>query len=226
MKRGRTFAVIGLGRFGSAVATTLVELGHEVIGLDANAEVVRELADRGVQTLQLDVTDERALRAAGIHAVDVAVVSIGENLEASLIVVMLAKELGISTIVAKATTPLHGRILEKLGVSRVIFPEREMAIRTAHSLVVTNLVDYIELSPDFCIVEVPAPREFVGKSVKDLQIRNRFGLNLIAIRRQGETGGNSTNVAPTAEDRIIAGDILALLGSNVDVAKLQSLGGK
>lgn len=226
MKRGRTFAVIGLGRFGSAVATTLVELGHEVIGLDASADVVRELADRGVQTLQLDVTDERALRAAGIHAVDVAVVSIGENLEASLIVVMLAKELGIATIVAKATTPLHGRILEKLGVSRVIFPEREMAIRTAHSLVVTNLVDYIELSPDFCIVEVPAPREFVGKSVKDLQIRNRFGLNLIAIRRQGETGGNSTNVAPTAEDRIIAGDILALLGSNVDVAKLQSLGGK
>lgn len=226
MKRGRTFAVIGLGRFGSAVATTLADLGHEVIGIDASAEVVRELADRGVQTLQMDVTDERALRAAGIHAVDVAIVSIGENLEASLIVVMLVKELGIPTIVAKATTPLHGRILEKLGVSRVIFPEREMAIRTAHSLVVANLVDYIELSPDFCIVEVPAPGEFVGKSVKDLQIRNRFGLNLIAIRRHGATGGDSTNVAPTAEDRINDGDILALLGSNVDVAKLQSLSKK
>jgi trk system potassium uptake protein len=223
MKHGRTFAVIGLGRFGSAVAATLSELGHEVIGIDANADVVRELADRGVQTLQMDVTDERALRAAGIHVVDVAVVSIGENVEASLIVVMLVKELGIGTIVAKATTPLHGRILEKLGVSRVVFPEREMAIRTAHSLVMSNLVDYIELSPDFCIVEVPAPPEFVGKSVKDLQIRNRFGLNLVAIRRRGQTGGDSTNVSPTADDRIDEGDILALLGSNANVAKLDEL---
>ena len=223
MKKGRTFAVIGLGRFGSAVATTLLDLGHEVIGIDADAHVVRELADRGVQTLQLDVTDERALRASGIHAVDVAVVSIGENLEASLIVVMLVKELGITTIVAKATTPLHGRILEKLGVSRIVFPEREIAVRTAHSLVVANLVDYIELSPDFAIVEVPAPPEFVGRSVKDLQIRNRFGLNLIAIRRRAPDGSHSTNVAPMADDSIEEGDVLALLGSNVNVAKLNAL---
>ncbi len=223
MKKGRTFAVIGLGRFGSAVATTLAELGHEVVGIDSSADVVRELADRGVQTLQMDVTDERALRASGIHVVDVAVVSIGENLEASLIVVMLVKELGVKTIVAKATTPLHGRILEKLGVTRVVFPEREMAIRAAHSLVVPNLVDYIELSPDFCIVEVPAPEEFVGKSVKDLQIRNRFGLNLIAIRRKSGAGGDTTNVAPTADDRIEGGDVLALLGSNASVARLNDL---
>jgi trk system potassium uptake protein TrkA len=223
MKKGRTFAIIGLGRFGSAVATTLAELGHEVIGIDASADVVRELADHGVQALQMDVTDERALRASGIHVVDVAVVSIGENLEASLIVVMLVKELGVQTIVAKATTPLHGRILERLGVSRVVFPEREMAVRTAHSLIASNLVDYIELSPDFCIVEVPAPEEFVGKSVKDLQIRNRFGLNLIAIRRQGASGGDSTNVSPTADDRIERGDILAMLGSNANVARLDAL---
>ena len=223
MKKGRTFAVIGLGRFGSAVATTLLDLGHEVIGIDADAHVVRELADRGVQTLQMDVTDERALRASGIHDVDVAVVSIGENLEASLIVVMLVKELGVTAIVAKATTPLHGRILEKLGVSRIVFPEREMAVRTAHSLVVANLVDYIELSPDFAIVEVPAPPDFVGRSVKELQIRNRFGLNLIAIRRRAPDGSHNTNVAPMADDSIEEGDVLALLGSNVNVAKLNAL---
>ena len=223
MAKRRTFAVIGLGRFGSSMALTLHEMGFEVIGIDANGDVVRELAHRGLQTLQMDVTDERALRAAGIHAVDVAVVSIGENLEASLIVVMLVKELGIKAIVAKATTPLHGRILEKLGVSRVVFPEREMAIRTAHSLVVPNLLDYIELSKDFCIVEVPAPGVFVGKSVKDLQIRNRFGLNLIAIKRHGTTGGDSTNVAPGADDTIEPGDVLALLGSNANVAKLEAL---
>lgn len=220
MAQRRTFAVIGLGRFGSAVARTLNDLGHEVIGIDASAEIVRELADRGIQTLQMDVTDERALRAAGIHAVDVAIISIGENLEASMIVVMLVKELGIPTIVAKATTPLHGRILEKLGVSRVIFPEREMAVRTAHSLVVPNLIDYIELSPDFAIIEVPAPAVFVGRTVKDLQIRNRFGLNLIAIRRHGQTGGN---VAPTADDTIQDGDILALLGSTENLGKLEAL---
>jgi len=223
MAHRRTFAVIGLGRFGSAMATTLHEMGYEVIGIDASADVVRELADRGIQTLQMDVTDERGLRAAGIHAVDVAVISIGENLEASLIVVMLVKELGIRTIVAKATTPLHGRILEKLGVSRVVFPEREMAVRTAHSLVVPNLIEYIELSPDFCIVEVPAPADFAGRTVKDLQIRNRFGLTLIAIKRDGRQGTDSTNVAPGPDDEIRAGDVLALLGSNANLAKLDEL---
>ena len=226
MAQRRTFAVVGLGRFGSAMAMTLHDMRYEVIGIDASGDVVRELADRGIQTLQLDVTDERALRAAGIHAVDVAVISIGENLEASLIVVMLIKELGIPTIVAKATTPLHGRILEKLGVSRVVFPEREMAIRTAHSLVVPNLIDYIELSKDFAIVEVPAPTEFIGKSVKDLQIRNRFGLNLIAIKRHGDGGGDSTNVAPGPEDTIQQGDVLALLGNNANVARLEALSKK
>ena len=107
--------------------------------------------------MQLDATDEKALRAAGIKDVDVAVVSIGENIESSLLVVTLLREIGIKNIVAKAVTPLHGRILEKLGVTRVVFPEREMAIRIAHSLVVPNVLDYIELSSDFSIVEVPAP---------------------------------------------------------------------
>ena len=120
---------------------------------------------------QLDATGERALRQAGIQEVDVAVISIGENIEASLLVVMLAKELGIPRIIAKAVTPLHGRILERLGVSRVIFPEREMAIRLAHSLVVPNVLDYIELSRDFGIIELPAPPDFVGKSLRQLQLR-------------------------------------------------------
>ena len=117
--------------------------------------------------MKLDATDERSLRAAGIKDVDVAVVSIGENIESSLLVVTLVKELGIRNIVAKAVTPLHGRILEKLGVSRVVFPEREMAVRVAHSLVIPNVIDYIELSGDFSIVEVPAPAEFFGKTLRE-----------------------------------------------------------
>ena len=121
MKR-KQFGVIGLGRFGSAMAMTLTELGHDVIGVDGDESRVQQLADVITHALQIDATDEKALRAAGIQDVDVAVVSIGENIESSLLVVMQLRELGIETIVAKAVTPLHGRILEKLGVSRVIFP--------------------------------------------------------------------------------------------------------
>ncbi|HSK11233.1 MAG TPA: TrkA family potassium uptake protein, partial [Vicinamibacterales bacterium] len=169
-------------------------------------------------------TDERALRAAGIQDVDVAIVSIGENIESSLLVVMLLKELGIKTIVAKAVTPLHGRILEKLGVSRVIFPEREMAIRVAHSLVMTDVIDYIELSRDFSIVEVPAPEAFAGRTLKQLELRPRLGLTLIAVKRRPTGGGPEvTNVSPSADEMIHADDRLILLGSSDRMNKLNEL---
>jgi len=216
--------VIGLGRFGSAMAMTLTELGHDVIGVDGDESRVQQLADVVTHTLQIDATDEKALRAAGIQDVDVAVVSIGENIESSLLVVMQLRDLGIATIVAKAVTPLHGRILEKLGVSRVIFPEREMAIRIAHSLVMPNVIDYIELSRDFSIVEVPAPAAFVGRTLKELELRPRLGLTLIAIKRQSDdSGAVVTNIAPAADETIRPGDILALLGSNERLNKLDEL---
>jgi trk system potassium uptake protein len=220
----QSFAVIGLGRFGSAMARTLVELGQDVIGIDANEDNVQRVAEFLESVVRLDATDERALRAAGLKEVDVAVISIGENIEASLLVVMLVKELGVPRIIAKAVTPLHGRILEKIGVQRVIFPEREMAMRVAHSLVVPNVIDYIELSRDSSIIDLPAPAPFVGKSLRDLQLRNRYGLMLIAIKRKTATGdGEITNVAPAAEDVIAEGDVLSLLGSNERLGQLDSL---
>ncbi|MGH9349331.1 MAG: potassium channel family protein [Vicinamibacterales bacterium] len=220
----KQFGVIGLGRFGSAMAMTLAELGHDVIGVDGDESRVQHLADVITHALQIDATDERALRAAGIQDVDVAVVSIGENIESSLLVVMQLRELGIQSIVAKAVTPLHGRILEKLGVSRVIFPEREMAIRVAHSLVMPNVIDYIELSRDFSIVEVPAPDAFVGRTLKQLELRQRLGLTLIAIKRpSGESGTVVTNIAPAADEPIRHGDVLALLGSNDRLGQLDQL---
>ena len=223
MKR-KQFGVIGLGRFGSAMAMTLTELGHDVIGVDGDESRVQQLADVITHALQIDATDEKALRAAGIQDVDVAVVSIGENIESSLLVVMQLRELGIATIVAKAVTPLHGRILEKLGVSRVIFPEREMAIRIAHSLVMPNVIDYIELSRDFSIVEVPAPDAFIGRTLKQLELRPRLGLTLIAVKRQSDdTGAVITNIAPAADETIRPGDILALLGSNERLNQLDQL---
>ena len=226
MKR-KQFGVIGLGRFGSAMAMTLMELGHDVIGVDGDETRVQQLADVVTHALQIDATDEKALRAAGIQDVDVAVVSIGENIESSLLVVMQLRELGIGTIVAKAVTPLHGRILEKLGVSRVIFPEREMAIRIAHSLVMPNVIDYIELSRDFSIVEVPAPDAFVGRTLKQLELRPRLGLTLIAIKRQTTDPGTVvTNIAPAADETIRKADILALLGSNERLNQLDQLLGR
>ncbi|MGE0813203.1 MAG: TrkA family potassium uptake protein [Vicinamibacterales bacterium] len=220
----RTFAVIGLGRFGAAMATTLSQLGHEVIGIDGSDDRVNALADQVSQTVKLDATDDRALRAAGIQDVDVAIVSIGENIEASLLVVTLIKELGIEDIVAKAVTPLHGRILEKLGVKRVVFPEREMAIRVAHSLVIPNVLDYIELSGDISIVEVPAPGEFVGKSLRDIGLRAKYGLTTIAIRRAdaGQPGGFRT-LSPGPDDTVEEGDVLALLGSHERLGQLEKL---
>jgi trk system potassium uptake protein TrkA len=219
-----TYAVIGLGRFGSAVASTLVELGQEVIGIDSGEERVRHMADVLSQTAQLDATDVKALREVGVQDVDCAVVSIGENIEASLLVVMQVKDLGVPRIIAKAVTELHGRILERLGVTRVIFPEREMAIRVAHSLVVPNVLDYIELSKDFSIVEVPAPRAFVGKTLKQLELRPRFGLTLIAIKRRSGTGGvEKTSVAPSADETIEEGDVVALIGATHKFTGLSKL---
>ncbi|MFB3854604.1 MAG: TrkA family potassium uptake protein [Vicinamibacterales bacterium] len=223
----RTFAVIGLGRFGSAVATELAALGHSVVGIDRDPGHVRDMADVVTQALELDATDERALRAAGIEDVDVAVISIGEDIESSVLVVMLAKELGIDTIVAKATTPLHGRILKKLGVSRVIFPDREMAMRVAHSLAVPNVLDYIELSREFSIVEIPAPPSFVGRTLKDLAFRQKYGVTLIAIRRADPSGaGETTYIGPSGDDEIRVGDVLALLGPNDKLAQIDALLGK
>ena len=206
------------------MATTLADLGHDVTGIDGNEDRVRVLADQISLAMQLDATDEKALRAAGIGDVDVAVVSIGENIEASLLVVTLIRELGIKTIVAKAVTPLHGRILEKLGVTRVVFPEREMAMRVAHALVVPSVLEFIELSQNFSIAEVPAPAEFFGKTLRDIGLRSRFGLTTIAIKRV-TAGGSSefTNVAPGPDDVVEAGDVLALLGSNEKLAQIDRL---
>jgi trk system potassium uptake protein TrkA len=217
------FGVIGLGRFGSAISTTLAGLGHDVIGVDSNEDNVRQMADVIAQAIQLDATDARALRAAGIADVNVAVVSIGENIESSLLAVMLLHELGVRTVVAKAVTPLHGRILERLGVSRVIFPERDMAIRLAHSLVMPNVLDYVELSRDFSFVELPAPAIFIGQTLRQLELRPKYGLTLIAIKRRAADGNEATNVAPSAEELLQKDDILVLLGSNAKLADFGKL---
>lgn len=216
----RKFAVIGLGRFGAAMATTLISLGQDVLGIDTDQDRVQDLSDSVPNLLILNASDPKALQEAGVGEVDVAVISIGANIEASLLIVMAVKEMGVKSIVAKSTTEVHGRILERLGVDRVIYPEREAATRMAHTLVVPNVIDYISLSSDFSIIEIPAPSMFLGKSLRAIDLRAKHGLTLIAIKRVVE-GKHTTSVSPSADEMIQPGDTLALVGSNKALIALE-----
>jgi trk system potassium uptake protein len=218
------YAVIGLGRFGFSVAKTLAKYDAEVIAIDSEEERVKKAADFVTYAVQLDAMDEKALRSVGVQNVDTAIVSIGENIEASILVVMLLKEIGIKNIIAKAVTTLHGKVLENLGVHRVIFPERDMAIRVAHSLIRPRVLEQLELSQEYSIVELPTPGDLVGKTLKDTQLRTRYGVNLIAIKRKITTEKgmikDSWNVNPLPSDTIEKEDILVLIGLNDDIDKI------
>ncbi len=227
----KQFAVIGLGRFGCSVAETLISKGVQVLAIDKDEEKVQHISDIATYAVTLDATDEKALKSIGIQNVDTVVVSIGEDIEASVLVVMLLKELGLKEIVAKSITDLHGRILVNLGVTKVIFPEREMAKRLASSLVMPTIMDFIQLSEEYSIAEIPSPKEFGGKTLKELGIRARYNMNVLAIKRKVPTmeeGGataftEETVVSPTADDKIEAGDILVVLGENSKFHKLSKL---
>jgi trk system potassium uptake protein TrkA len=227
----RQFAVIGLGRFGYSVAETLIKKGAQVLAIDKDEERVQKISEIATYAVTLDATDEKTLKSIGVQNVDVAVVSIGEDIEASVLVVMILKEMGLKEIVAKAITDLHARILVNLGVSKVIFPEREMGKRLANSLIMPTVMDFIQLSDEYSIAEIPAPKEFGGKTLKELGIRARYNMNVLAIRRkvptlidEGETSySEETIISPSADDTIEAGDILVILGENSKFQKLTKL---
>lgn len=218
----KQYAVIGLGRFGHWVARTLASTGCEVMAMDRDEEKVRAVSEFITYAMVIDAMDEKALRAAGIQNVDVAVVSIGENIEANIIVVMLLKEIGVPNIIAKAVTPLHGKVLEHLKVNRIVYPERDMAIRVAHSLVRPGIVEQLELSPEYSIIEISAPEILVGKALKESQLRSRYQVNLIAIKRGGESVA-VWNVNPLPTDIIQKGDLLVLVGANKALEQFEHL---
>lgn len=219
----KQIAVIGLGRFGYSVAKTLIDTGSEVIAIDREEEKVKAVADFVTYAVQLDAMDEKALRSVGVQNIDTAIVSIGEKIEASILVVMILKEMGIKNIIAKAVTSLHGRVLENIGVQRVIYPERDMGVRVAHSLTRPNVLEELELSQEYSIVELPTPKEFVGKSVKEIQLRTKYGVNLIAVKRKVVVDGKTKevwNVNPLPTDTMEEGDVLVLIGSNENLGRL------
>lgn len=214
----KSYVVIGLGRFGSAMARQLCRLGAEVLAIDVHPDLVQQVANDVTHAVVGDAQDKEVLRALGVSSFDCAVLAIGDNLAASVLTVMNLKELNVPYIMCKAHDETHRRVLEKLGVDRVVIPEFEHAQRLARSLHSHNVLDYIELSADYGILEVPAPKSWVGKSLKELNVRAKLGVNIIAVKN-----GDTTNVSPAADYRIVSNDVLAVLGDNVALEAVQRL---
>lgn len=212
----KQFVVVGLGRFGSSVAKTLYALGHDVLAIDMDEDLVQEISDSVTHAVQMDATDEGALRTLGIRNFDVAVVTIGANIQASVMATLLIKELGVKYIIAKGNSDLHAKVLYKIGADRVILPEKDMGARVAHNLVSSSILDYIELSPDYSIIEIESPSEWHNKTLRELKLRSEYGINAMAIKR-----GHDVNIAPYAEDVIEPGDVVVAIGSAEDLAKLE-----
>jgi trk system potassium uptake protein TrkA len=216
-RKNKTFGVIGLGRFGYHVARTLAQGGAEVIACDVDEEKVREISEYVSLAYVLDATDAKALKESGIANVDTAVVSIGENIEASILIVVQLKELGVKEIVAKAVNPLHGKVLEKLGVDRVVYPEKEMAIRVAHSLLAGEFIEEIPIGEKHSLFELKAFDFMLGKTLRELDIRKRFGVSVLAIKR-----GENLIINPMGDEKILPGDILVVLGTTEQLSSMSS----
>lgn len=216
----KQFVVIGCGRFGSSVAKTLYDLGHEVLAIDLDEEKVQDISDSVTCAVQADVTDEKVLAELGIRNFDVVIVSIGSNYQASIMATLIAKDLGVKKVIVKAHDELHGKVLSKIGADRIIFPERDMGVRVAHNLVSSNILDFIELSPDYSILEIAALDKWSNRTLKELRLPTKYGINVMAIKR-----GDDINVSPYADDIILEGDVLVVIGSTKDIEKLeQSVG--
>ena len=214
----KSYVVIGLGRFGFAIARQLCGLGAEVLALDVRSELVQQVSNEVTHAVVGDAQDKEVLRALGVRNFDCAIVAIGDNLAASVLTVMNLQELGVSQIVCKAHDETHRRVLERLGVSRVLIPEQEHAKRFARSLVRHNVLDYIELSEEYGILDIPAPASWIGKTLRDLNVRAKLGVNIIAVE-----SGKKTNVSPAADYQIREGDIMVVLGDNYALEAVQKL---
>ena len=211
----KQYIVIGLGHFGYNVAETLYRLGNDVLAVDKSEEKVESISDSVTSAVQADATDENTLKSLGIANFDVAIIAMGSDLKASIIVTVLAKEYGVKYVVVKAIDELTAKILGKIGADRVILPERDMGIRVARNLASSTVLDYIELSPDYSIAEISAKHEWTNVALNDLKLRANYGMNVIAIKRN-----NKIIVSPNAEEIVEEGDILAVITTNNNLSKI------
>lgn len=214
----KSCVVIGLGRFGSEVARRLCEMGCEVLAIDTGSELVQGISNDVTHAVVADARDKGVLRALGVKDFDCGIVAIGDSLADSVLATMNLKELGVPKIVCKAYDETHRQVLKKLGADQVVIPEQENAARLAKSLASRNVLDYIELSEDYGIIEVPAPESWLNKSLKELNVRAKLGVNILAVRRGGEI-----RVSPAADFAIMQDDVVVVLGDTDALNAVQKL---
>lgn len=214
----KEFVVFGLGRFGKSVATTLADSGCEVLVVDENEDKIQEMASIVTYAVKADVTDADALAGLGISNFDGAIVAIGENLEASVMVTILAKELGIPYVLAKAQTEIHAKVLKKVGADMVVFPEKETGIRIANNLLMGNFFDAVELSSTFSMMELDLLNEWDGHSLRELNLRAKYKINVIGLKRN-----NRLDINPDADMPLSKGDVVVIIGRNEVLNKLASM---
>jgi len=213
------FVVIGLGRFGAAIAQDLYEMGYEVLALDKNKELVDEISDCVTNAIAVDVTDEAALKSLGVRNFSVAIIAIGGDMETSILTTVILRDLGVPYIIAKAQSDIHAKVLKKIGADKVIFPEKDMAIRVAHNIVAGNVLDYIALSPNYSIVGINVPERWIGSSLVQLNLRAKHGINVIAVNH----GEDDITVSPDASYVFKEGDVAVILGKDVNVDELNKI---
>lgn len=227
MKR---YAVIGLGRFGGILARRLSESGAEVIAIDINKTLIEEIQDSVAFAIRMDATEEKSLRDQGVDKVDVAIVSIGENFEASTLITVLLKQLGVPYVITRSTSSTRSKILKLIGADEIIFPEEESALRLAQKLLSPHIIDYLELAEGSKLVQFLAPKVMLNKSIAQIDIRRKYGVNIIALKKKqlvvNEKGDEVITEKiidiPQPDDIIEEGDILYIVGKDENVSKLPS----
>jgi trk system potassium uptake protein len=212
----KQFVVIGLGRFGSSVATTLTQAGNDVLCVDSNEDLVEDIAPYVTHAVRADATDEKALKAIGIRNFDTAVIAIGQDIQSSILITLLCKEQGVPYVLVKAKSENHAKVLEKIGADKIVFPERDMGIKVAHNLASENILDFIEVSPDYSMMEVGTIKKWEGRNLIDLNFRQIYNLNVIAIKNDAE----KITINPPPNDVIENGDRFVVVGLNTDIKKL------
>ena len=227
----RQFVVIGLGRFGRSVARALSEKNFEVLAIDRDEEKVKDMEGIVSQAVVMDATEEKALKELGIADFDVAIVSMAETIEDSIMITLSLKELGLKQVIVKANSDLHSKILKKVGADRIVFPEREIAEKVAESLASPKIFDFIEVSKTHSIIEMVVPKKIVNKTLGDLKLREKYNVSVIAIKRKipfsqpdGATDfKEEVVIGPGGADELISGDVLILLGNYRDLEKVKKL---
>lgn len=214
-QKAKTFAVIGLGRFGTSVAQTLCALGHEVLAVDRDEARVAAVADSVTHAMVADTTDERALKRIGIRNFDCVILSVGDDIRASILSTVLMKEQGAPYVIAKASDALHAKLLEKTGADKVVLPEHEAGIRLARSLVSGSIIDYLDLSDKYSITETRIPEKWAGKTLIDLNVRRNYDVSVIAIRR-----GEEILVTLDPKAPLQRGDVLVMIGTNAGLSRI------